>query len=156
LKDVKRYVDTREWVGSFVDEILVICPRCQRCATARNAKPMYSNAGKIDLVCPDCGLARKAIGVDLPGYRRSTPSELKLWLQTPCCGDILWALNARQLETIKSYVEANLREQHKHPEYGWHNNSFVSRLPKWIQKANHREEVLKCVERLEQKLPNMS
>src|SRR5438874_5956664 len=69
-----------------------------------------------------------------------------LWLQTPCCGHILWAYNSRHLDTLRSYVAADLRER-TGPTMG-----MLDRLPAWIKKANHRTEVLRAIDRLHDQL----
>jgi hypothetical protein len=72
---------------------------------------------------------------------------LPLWLQTPCCGEIFWAYNEHHLQFLKEYVGASLREREPNK-----NNSLASRLPLWMKQAKHRDEVLRCVARLERLL----
>ncbi|MEW9532434.1 hypothetical protein AB0B72_28180, partial [Microbispora sp. NPDC049125] len=36
---------------------------------------------------------------------------LHLWLQTPCCGNVLWAYNIRHLDLLEGYIGADLRER---------------------------------------------
>jgi hypothetical protein len=77
--------------------------------------------------------------------------HLPLWLQTGCCGETLWAYNQAHLSFIEDFVRATLRE-HGRGEHGWRNQALRNRLPRWLQAAQHREEILKCVERLREKL----
>jgi len=156
MKEVERHIDTCERLSSFEDEVLVVCPRCAACAKQIRTRNVYSENRTTwvrKLVCAKCGLAKKGGALHLPGVPLSPTTGLALWLQTPCCGDTLWALNLHHLETLESYVRADLREQHKHPVYGWSSKSVLNRLPKWIKAANHRDEILKSIGRLKDKLP---
>src|ERR1700727_2817009 len=71
---------------------------------------------------------------------------LSLWLQSPCCGDILWAYNATHLRALRDYVAASLRER-----TGQHWSMFA-RLPKWMSAHKNRDAVLACIDRLEKQL----
>jgi len=157
MKTVDRYVDTREGLYSFEDEVLVVCPKCGACAkqirTTEFDTDLKRPISSRRFVCANCGLTKEGGSLILPGYRWTVDSGMTLWLQTPCCGETLWAFNLRHIETIEAYVRADLREQHRHPTQGWSSGSFVNRLPKWIKAGNHREEILKGVARLKKKLP---
>ena len=160
MKEVHRHVDTWESLSSFQDVVLVVCPKCGACASQIRTKELDANrtAYVRNLTCRACGLARKGgtlilPGANLPGTYPSKPPELDLWLQTPCCGQTLWAFNLRHIETIESYVRAELREQHKVDDH-WSNTSLVNRLPQWMKAANNREDILKGIARLKAKLPN--
>ncbi len=72
---------------------------------------------------------------------------LPLWLQSPCCGEVLWAYNEHHLQFLKDYVGATLRERQPN-----RNGSLASRLPKWIKRAANRGEILRCIEHLERLL----
>lgn len=75
-----------------------------------------------------------------------------LWLQIPCCSEILWAYNPEHLQFLESYVGALLRERARDEEHGWSNQSLASRLPSWIKSFKNRAGVLKCVEKLKERL----
>lgn len=77
---------------------------------------------------------------------------LRLWLNTPCCGDELWAFNARHLAWLEGYIGATLREQWCDPKSGWSNQSALNRLPAWIKSGKNREDVLRGIEKLKHKL----
>jgi len=157
VKEVGRFVDTGWHLSSFEDEVLVVCPKCGACAKQIRTSSLNAETNRTTwtrrLICVKCGLTKKGGALALPGVHPSVKPELTLWLQTPCCGHTLWAFNLPHIEAIESYVRAGLREQHKHPVHGWSNTSFFNRLPKWIKAANHREEILKGVTRLKEKLP---
>jgi len=71
------------------------------------------------LVCPHCTTTRDWRPGERDCYRLMAdphgPNDpffgLPLWLQTPCCGHILWAYNDRHLATLESYVGTGLRER---------------------------------------------
>ena len=66
--------------------------------------------------------------------------RFSLWLQTPCCGEILWAFNEEHLHFLEHYVTA--KQRIKFYEEGWvRNGTLASRLPIWIKRAKNREEV---------------
>ena len=159
MKEVHRFVDTWESLSAFQDVVFVVCPKCGACAKQIRTKELDANrtAYVRNLTCAACGLARKGGALILPGSNLpvaypSKPPELDLWLQTPCCGETLWAFNLRHIETIESYVRAGLREQHKIDDH-WSNTTFVNRLPQWIKAAKNREDILKGIARLKEKLP---
>jgi len=74
--------------------------------------------------------------------------RLPLWLQTPCCGEILWAYNAEHLAYLRGFVTAQLRERAP----GASTRSTASRLPHWMITAKNRDEVTRGLERLERLL----
>lgn len=81
-----------------------------------------------------------------PSVPQDPVSGLELWLQTPCCGQVLWAWNIEHVLWMQKYVEAKLRTRRWIG--GWRNNSLQSRLPRWITIAKNREAVLKGLEKL--------
>lgn len=147
------------------DEILVECPRCHRDAMIAPLPGQTVRHFGRRLACHSCGFAHdwhppKHNHYQKWGRRfwnseeqRTTPVHVTdpwfgatLWLQTPCCGHVLWARNASHLRYLRCYVEAPLRE-------GFVNQSSIgSRLPDWMITAKHRDEVLRGIERLEQRL----
>lgn len=81
-------------------------------------------------------------GGTAPRYR-----GLDLWLQTPCLGRVLWALDETHLDFLERYVAAGLREEEPI------NRSLASRLPRWIKAAKHRNAVTRALTRLRATLP---
>ncbi len=140
----------------FGDHIYVRCPHCARCA---HVIALYSAsvAYKVDksrlfaprkLSCLHCGYAKSWAGhqVSLGGaydwYFRQP-----LWLQTPCGGETLWALNPEHLDFLEQYVAAKQR-RHSYVPGAIRNAKLVSRLPLWIKGAHQRERVLQGLARL--------
>lgn len=80
--------------------------------------------------------------------------RLALWLQTPCCGETLWAFNGAHVAWLESYVSAMVRQGrplNQDPTMA-RNATMASRLPKWIIDAKNRDAVLKGIARLREKL----
>jgi hypothetical protein len=118
------------------------------------------------LTCAHCGYAKERRLPDLK--KRLSPSlannnephdwyfNLSLWLQTPCCGDVLWAFNLKHLSFLESYIEADHRtglSDEEAKRLGIRNATLASRLPEWMIVAKHRTEVLKCIDKLRQLAP---
>ncbi|WP_204598920.1 hypothetical protein [Clostridium pascui] len=98
----------------------------------------------VIIACIKCGYLKERILL----YNKE---HLDLWLQVSCCGHILWALNEEHLDYLDGFVKATLREKVK-DDLGWHNQSIVSRLPKWIQDSKNSEEVLNGISKLRKML----
>jgi hypothetical protein len=85
----------------------------------------------------------------LAGPSQDPHFGLPLWLQTPCCGDTLWAYNLAHLEFLDSLVGAELRGRGAlGGRSGWRNGSLASRLPRWLKAAKNRDEVLRGIAKL--------
>lgn len=146
----ERFVSRGERPGAFAGETLVVCPRCERRAVVREMAEQPAGARERNrLICPHCGYMATS---GLPTSFRGRREGLRLWLETPCCGHTLMARNAAHLEYLERYVRAELRERVPDPRWGWANQSIVSRLPRWISSARNRDEVLRCIERLKERL----
>lgn len=151
----ERFVSRGETADAFGDEVLVVCPRCGRRAVL-SGYPGRRDAPPVRLSCVHCGLAQ-TFDRGYPSWGPPFGREgLQLWLQTPCCGKTLSALNAAHLDHLERFVRAELRERVRDPEWGWSNRSLVSRLPRWIQSARNRAEVLLGIERLRRRLASDS
>ena len=139
----QRFMDDFTRFSDFDPEVFVICPQCGKRSTLQHrglsAVPQYV------LTCGHCGYSK-------PGNEPSWVSRLELWLQTPCCGQVLWALNEKHLNWLEKYVAAALRERKQSPKFSWSNKSLASRLPLWMKQAKNREAVLAGVGRLRQRL----
>lgn len=155
-----------EELEDFGGEALVVCPRCSGRALVRVREPEMDP--RVLLSCPHCGHSQawepKSPGVMTTGSASSVPRgqvalgipadpyfHLPLWLQAPCRGERLWALNAAHLEWLEGYVGATLRERSP-GEHGWSNRGMASRLPRWMKSSKNREEVLRCIRALREKI----
>jgi hypothetical protein len=150
----ERFKDGGDAVYAFMGETLVVCPRCGSCARSvcvdATSRSWFAPRR---LTCCGCGLERRWAKHEIARHWRSHPVrddyfELPLWLQAPCCSEVLWAYNHRHLGMIERMVRAPLRERSRDAEYGWSNRSLASRLPRWVKLAKHRAEVLRAIERI--------
>lgn len=146
-------------IWDFLDEFLVSCPSCSQRATVR---PLETVAR---LTCLACGHSRETSNTARRSitYSRSPsmwkdgdytlggPADphfhLPLWLQTPCLGEVLWAYNPRHLDFLEEFVSAGDRSV-RTEEGGAKNSLLPSRLPKWMQLAKNREQVLRAINKL--------
>jgi hypothetical protein len=142
---------------------LVRCPRCGEQAAMTDAQ------GTATLGCSRCGLVRtgpvELLADGLVSHRtasavrwrrdrvprshwpRGTTETYELWLRRPCGGHVLWATNAEHLTYLQLYVAATLREGTHIPHQSLHH-----KLPTWMKTAKHREEVLRTIELLQERL----
>jgi len=135
----KRFIDNGETKYDFLNEILVVCPECQKCAHG------FFNLGQpAKIVCRHCGFIREYSSYS---YGKDSFCGTDLWLITNCCSEKLWAYNQEHLEFIERYVGATLRAQIPNI-----NQSLANRLPKWMKKSSNRSEVLKSIKKLKEKL----
>jgi hypothetical protein len=148
----KRFIDQEEYLSGFSDEFLVVCPRCSKCAKVtidlnrQNASLGWRSPRKV--VCPNCSYYKVWTGDSISyGDNHDWYFRLPLWLQTPCCGNILWAYNEYHLNFLEDYVGSVLRERHPNK-----NKTLASRLPTWIKEAKNREEIIKCIRKLREKI----
>lgn len=74
---------------------------------------------------------------------------LPLWLQVPCCGQILWVYNVEHLDLLEAYIRARVRE--RQGTKGNH-HSIAVRLPRWMKLAHHRDPILKAIQHIRHKL----
>ena len=143
--------------GTAIGKAQKPCPNCGSKWLAaevkiENAKPLKDH---IEITCEVCG---KPSYVSLSwhrGYDGDKPLDpyfkYPLWLQIECAGEILWAFNENHLDYLKSYVEADLRDDNG--RMSW---SMVSRLPKWITSAKNRQNVLKGIAKLEKQITELN
>jgi hypothetical protein len=140
ILEKSRFRDGGKSIYEFVDNVLVECPRCKKCATM-TWEPFKS---RPKLVCEKCGLVAVSPTVS---YGRPEICGVSLWLKTGCCSNTLWAYNRDHLDFLENYVSASIREQLPNI-----NRSLVSRLPAWIKSAKNRESILNCINKLRRKL----
>ena len=158
---VTKFANTGETISSFADEFLVRCPRCGQCAFILPLRKADGspNINRRRLTCTHCTYVNEWHGpagiikyratpdYDLSGILIGAPVDWffqqPLWLQTPCCGETLWAYNHRHLAYLEDYVQAGLRDEGSPGRRG-----LASKLPHWMKSAKNRDEVLRCLSRL--------
>ncbi len=153
----QRFRDDGQQIYRMLDEILVVCPRCESCAQITLLAPGSQDwFAPRRLVCMYCGYVKEWAQKSIRrGWWDKPVTDdffgLPLWLQEPCEGHILWAYNVRHLNLIEAYVGAKLREHRRRPHLGWANRSLLHRLPRWVSSAKNRSTVLKAIQRLREK-----
>lgn len=77
---------------------------------------------------------------------------LSLWLREECCGgQLLWANNALHLDYLLRFIASKERDRDFPSPPG--NRGLAYKLPKWMQLASNRDELLRAGERLRSRLP---
>ncbi|GAB3864080.1 hypothetical protein GCM10028824_01140 [Hymenobacter segetis] len=150
-------------LGDFMDEILVVCPKC---GSKGVVKTHYKEVWEAKFSCPNCSFYKIWDGnpnafvtahfnyEQYDGILFGPPVDCffryPLWYQVPCKDETLYAYNMNHLNWLKQYVEAKLRERTQ-TVHGWNNASLQSRLPKWMLSSKNRTAVLKRIAELERK-----
>lgn len=150
-------------LSEFEQAIWVKCPRCDRPVLSRCLDQRLT----WRIACPHCSYCRTASRVGklqkpMPWwtgnwwteYRRYDGAVdplfgLPLWLQAPCCGQVLWAYNEAHLDFLETYIRATLRE--RQGKKGDHHGIAI-RLPQWMKQASHRDPLLKAIQALREQL----
>lgn len=161
---MSRFNENQTLIDDFASEFFVCCPKCQQKARVA-AAPVEKLL--VRLTCNNCGNLQEwkctqpgmiATLQSAEFYEKGVISigssvdwcfHLPLWLRTECCGHELWAYNYEHLDWLENYVSAKLRERSKNAESGWRNQSFASRLPKWMKDAKNRNEILNAIKKLQ-------
>ena len=152
-----RFRDLGQTLDDFRSEYLVRCPRCGECAqVVPLAGETLAAPVARRLVCAHCGLTKdRGARTSKTRDQDAWYDQLELWLQTPCCGETLWAYNKEHLDFLEQYVAATLRERTR-PDgtghYAARNSTLTSRLPGWIKRARNRDDVLRCLSKLHRML----
>jgi len=127
--------------------ILVACEKCGKCATLREfvfprkPKNMVFRLGACS--CLHCGHQWMAPAGD--HFFTKGP----LWLKTPCHKNVLWILNRPHLDFMEQFIAADLREE-RMPEMS--SRRLSSALPRWLISGKNRDDVVRCLKKLREKL----
>ena len=146
----KRFKDDSD-IYVFTKTFLVECPKCGACATVTDMSEGEKAAlfGEKRFVCTNCGASKTKkftlFKIHHDGYEWYF--GYPLYLKVPCCGQTLWAMNEDHLDFLQKYAEAKLREEGTQ-------HTLANRLPKWIKDAKNRDEILRCLKKLREKLKN--
>jgi hypothetical protein len=150
-----RELEDARWSGPVLGVARVPCPVCgwkwlEACVARERWRPAQGQTE--DRVCPAChrraSLPLRWYPQPFGGGAVDPVFGLPLWLQAPCCGHVLWAYGREHLEELRAYVAARQRE--RSPASGFW--SMVPRLPRWVGAAGNRDAVLRCLDRLEERL----
>ncbi len=150
-----RFQDVGETIDSFLNECLVVCPKCSGRAQISGVDKLAGSVSGTEsrLKCAACHHVAIWNGTRSGQYQSGQIDGLfglSLWLQTPCCGETLWAQNEKHLLFLEHFVGAQLRG--RKIESCWRNASLASRLPAWMKSKKHRVEILKAIALLHAKL----
>lgn len=139
-------------LSAFLDEVLVVCPRCAGQAVIRGASTTPR------MTCSHCGAVRIA-DEQTPrlswGTARRDGYEpsfgFRLWLVEECCGgEVLWAFNERHLSYLERFIASTDRDRDFPSPAG--DRGLAYKLPKWMQLARNRAELLRTIDRLRVRL----
>jgi len=150
----KRFQDSGDRLYELLDEVLVICPECRGRARVGLRHPeVGGHFAPRRLVCGGCSYTKDSSGQEVwTGIPFDPFFRQPLWLQGNFRGRVLWAYNVRHLRLLEEYVGASLREHRQREGLGWHNQSLVNRLPKWLKSGKNRDGVRRVIARLKQSL----
>lgn len=128
-------------------KILVMCPACgKRAKDQCVGDDLYMRC----LACEYCGYIRtwRAEGFAWGSEPVDPFSECPLWLCESTPKGPVFAYNGDNLEALRNFIAADLRERKK-GNYGWSNQGYFSRLPKWMKERSNREMILRKIEKME-------
>lgn len=141
-----RFRDYQTRLFEFERDILVKCPQCNSCTKIAS----IDDGSTWRIACFHCSYTKTTSGtIKQYGWAIDPLFDLPLWLQMPCCGEVLWAYNAAHLEFLEKYVQATLRESQGNR---WQHLSIAVRLPRWMKLASHRKAILKGIQHLKDRL----
>jgi len=127
-------------LSDFYDDVLVQCPACGGRAIVRRTGEAQR------LTCTACPKTQESKGpLFMPGL------GLPLWLSLETRHGPFWALNAAHLNYLEQIISARIRTERRE-EGDVRNASVLSRLPLWIKQAKNRDEALKCIAKLRERL----
>lgn len=139
MSTADRFRGGGESVYAFSDRVWVRCPSCDAAAL------VAARAEEATLTCTSCGVSKRTpVTQSVWGIPEDPYFGLPLMLQTPCCGEVLWARNREHVDYLTDLVAAKLRERDRHDSVS-RNSLMSSRLPRWLTRASNRDEVLKAL-----------
>lgn len=150
----------------FELRFFVVCPNCGKQATVAHKPPTAPHPKRPwRLSCTHCGHNREAAPRSYAYLERASPNDWYfhqlLWLQTPCCGQILWAHNERHLDYMEQYVASGLRDDVlvvASPFSGFPTkipaSALSAKFPSRTVSAKNRDEVLRCIAKLKSTVGN--
>lgn len=140
----------------FVQDVLVVCPHCAGRALVKTGdfQNLKYEVQGVRVVCAQCGYNRSLQAVPMRSQHLvfGAPVDpffhLPLWLQTGWEGHVLWAYNVAHVAFLEQHVWAKLRERNG---FQYRVKSIGARLPRWMTSAQHREAVLKALQKMKER-----
>lgn len=124
--------------------------RCRRCGHWFNST-VWSAFGKGARTVNPCPICHEYRESESRWRDVRSPVDpffgLPLFLQAPCCGEVLWAWNLEHLDLLAAVVGAALRERDR-VSTAKSNDTLLGKLPRWVKAAKNREAVLACAGRM--------
>lgn len=153
LDFVTRFKDDGRTLGDFVEEVLVICPRCSERAVVRPledpaANPLSRWSLRRRVTCGRCSFTRNQTERTVSiGGPHDPYLLLPLWLTIGIDGHTLWAFNVDHVDYLLRCVSATIRE--RAPDGDRHRpQTLMERLPAWMLAASSRESMTKGLQTL--------
>jgi len=141
-----RFQDENKTISEFRTNVLVVCPKYWKKASARVD---YEN-NSARLFCENCGYNKQktteaAVFGHSGNWQLSAGSYFgaELWLKASFKNNVFWAYNLSHLEYLEKYISASLREHKDRAHF-----TLLEKLPKFYHEAKNREALLKIIERL--------
>jgi ribosomal protein S27AE len=149
MRTGKKAPTTQTTIWNFVDDILVVCPRCTKTALVR----LGADQTHARLICSHCGHTKTKLADQYGVGDAADPYfAIPLWLQTSVTNHTLWAYNSRHLRFLREYIQATDRRRPSRKPADPLNKLLASRLPRWIVLGKNRDRLLAALDELEKKL----
>jgi hypothetical protein len=153
LSAIDKYKDIGIPSSYWDNEIEVFCPRCESVALINNEEK------KVRFTCSSCCKVKEIQHKEGAYYPTEWHGKidvdpffnykLSLLEETPY-GNI-WVYNAEQLNHLKLYISAKLREKKEKDQYYAYYVSYFHKLPAWVKSSKNRDIILKKIALLEKK-----
>ncbi|MHC0036640.1 hypothetical protein [Pseudoneobacillus sp. C159] len=130
-----KFKDNGETIYNFLFNFPILL-KCLNCSKVVVAKRNNVEDLGFRLICCNCGIVHKNNPFESWGH--GTFYGHNTWLNTRCCGEVLWAYNKEHLDLMEGFILSSLRE--RLPNI---NQSLASRLPSWMQSSKNRQELEK-------------
>jgi len=147
--DNNRFQDQNFKLSDFNDEVIVVCPSCEKKAIAS----LSDNKENARLLCNACGYNKKQSVKFMLGNTIAQISQAAhqffgatLWLQASFKDDVFSAYNYTHLEYLEAYISSKMREHKDRTHF-----TLLEKLPKFYHEGKNRSALLKIIEKLKKK-----
>lgn len=144
-----RFQDQNKTASDFYQEVWVVCPVCQKKAIAKT----FRDKKVARLQCLSCGYNKEvSMESEIVGHKVLNLSSAnyffgaELWLQHPFKDDVFVAYNGEELDYLKAYISAGLREHKDRTHF-----TLLEKLPRFYHEAKNRDALLKIIKKLREK-----
>lgn len=155
-----RATDQQQNIWAFTETMVLVCPHCGAPAWSRRQETPAAASAAAGIftdrrvTCTRCAFSKNWTGNATFAFSQREPVsdgyfELPLYLQTACCNDTLWVYNPSHLQLLQNWLSADLRQRQADPNWGWANQSYFPRLPKWLKSAKNRPAIATALAKLQ-------